>query len=186
MDGSWHHVVMVFDGNGTSNNEKVKLYVNNSLTILGFPNGLDSIPDLTYSGTDLFYIGWDTAMNVVNGHFGGSLDDIGVWNRALDSCEIKDLYHSNSSCTNGIKDLDNLSVNLYPNPTNGWVTLSLSNTTKGQVILTDLLGKEVLSKRFTSNEVQLNLKSLEAQGTYFAKVLGSAGNVIAIKKLIYQ
>jgi len=44
----------------------------------------------------------------------------------------------------------------------------------------------VLSKRFTSNEVQLNLKSLESKGTYFAKVLNSAGNVIAIKKLIYQ
>ena len=104
----------------------------------------------------------------------------------LDTCEIKDLYNANSSCTNGINELDNLLVNLYPNPTNGSVTLSFSNTTNGQVILTDLLGKEVLSKSFTSNEVQLNLKSLEAKGTYFAKVLDADSNVIAIKKLIYQ
>jgi hypothetical protein len=34
--------------------------------------------------------------------------------------------------------------------------------------------------------VELVLKGLKSKGTYFAKVLDSAGNVIAIKKLIYQ
>ena len=87
---------------------------------------------------------------------------------------------------NSINEYDNAAVKIYPNPTNGWFTLSLSNTTSGRVILTDLLGKEVLIKSFTSNEVQLNLKSLEATGTYFAKVLDADGNVIAIRKLIYQ
>ena len=118
--------------------------------------------------------------------FNGVIDDIGIWYRALDSCEILDLYNANSSCTNGINELDNSSVNLYPNPTNGSVTLSFSNTTNGQVILTDLLGKEVLRKNFTSNLVELDLKKLNATGTYFAKVLDADGSVIAIKKLIYQ
>jgi hypothetical protein len=44
----------------------------------------------------------------------------------------------------------------------------------------------VLSKRFTTNEVQVNLKRLAAKGTYFAKIIDLDGNVIAIKKLIYQ
>jgi hypothetical protein len=48
------------------------------------------------------------------------------------------------------------------------------------------LGKVVLSKSFTSNKVQLNLKILASKGTYFAKVLDPAGNVIAVKKLNYQ
>ena len=42
------------------------------------------------------------------------------------------------------------------------------------------------TKRFTTNEVQVNIKRLAAKGTYFAKILDSNGNVIAIKKLIYQ
>ena len=103
------------------------------------------------------------------------------------SCsDTTDVVNLTVSSGNSINEYDNATVKLYPNPTNGWVTLSLSKTSNGQVILTDLLGKEVLSKRFTSNEVQLNLKSLESKGTYFIKVLNSTGNVIAIKKLIYQ
>ena len=75
---------------------------------------------------------------------------------------------------------------LFPNPANSIVTLNLAHHSNGKIIITDILGREVLSKSFTSNEVQLYLKSLESKGTYFAKVLDSDGNVIAIKKLIYQ
>lgn len=85
-----------------------------------------------------------------------------------------------------IGELNNSLAQLFPNPTNGIITIKLSNHSSGQIILTDILGKEVLSKSFSSNEAQLNLKSLESKGTYFAKVLDSNGNVIAIKKLIFQ
>ena len=75
---------------------------------------------------------------------------------------------------------------MFPNPSNGIITLTLSHQSNGQIILTDILGEEVLNKSFTSSEVQINLKSLESKGTYFAKVLDLDGNVVAIKKLIYQ
>ena len=85
-----------------------------------------------------------------------------------------------------INELNNSLIKLFPNPSNGIITITLSQYSNGQIILTDILGKEVLSKSFTSNEVQLNLRSLESKGTYFAKVFDSDGNVISIKKLIYQ
>jgi hypothetical protein len=85
-----------------------------------------------------------------------------------------------------ISELNNSLVKLFPNPSNGIITITIAQHSNGQIILTDILGKEVLSKSFTSNEVQLNLKSLESKGTYFAKVLDIDGNVIAIRKLIYQ
>ncbi|MDG1658903.1 MAG: T9SS type A sorting domain-containing protein, partial [Crocinitomicaceae bacterium] len=85
-----------------------------------------------------------------------------------------------------IGELNNSLVKLFPNPSNDIITLTLAQHSNGQLILTDILGKEVLSKSFISNEVQLNLKSLASKGTYFVKVLDSDGNVIAIKKLIYQ
>ena len=178
---TWYHVVMVFDGNESTNAEKLKIYVDGNQKSMTYQG---TIPTITPSNNQSLYFGYLVG-GTDSGH-DGTLDEIGIWNRVLDTCEIKDLYNANSSCTNGINELDNSSVNLYPNPTNGSVTLSFSNTTNGQVILTDLLGKEVLSKSFTSNEVQLNLKSLEAKGTYFAKVLDADSNVIAIKKLIYQ
>jgi hypothetical protein len=85
-----------------------------------------------------------------------------------------------------IDELNNSLVQLFPNPSNGIITLTLAQHSNGQIILTDILGKEVLSKRFTTNEVQVNLKRLAAKGTYFAKIIDLDGNVIAIKKLIYQ
>ena len=83
-------------------------------------------------------------------------------------------------------EIDKRTVKLFPNPSNDIITITLDQHSNGQIILTDILGKVVLSKSFTSNEVQLNLKILASKGTYFAKVLDSAGNVIAIKKLNYQ
>ena len=83
-------------------------------------------------------------------------------------------------------EIDERTVKLFPNPSNDIITIILDQHSNGQIILTDILGKVVLRKSFTSNEVQLNLKILASKGTYFAKVLDSAGNVIAIKKLIYQ
>ena len=83
-------------------------------------------------------------------------------------------------------EIDERTVKLFPNPSNDIITITLDQHSNGQIILTDILGKVVLSKSFTSNEVQLNLKILASKGTYFAKVLDSAGNVIAIKKLIYR
>jgi hypothetical protein len=75
---------------------------------------------------------------------------------------------------------------LFPNPSNGNITFAIAQNANGQIILTDIIGKEVLNKRFTSKKVQINLKSLASKGTYFAKVIDLDGNVIAIKKLIYQ
>ncbi len=102
----------------------------------------------------------------------------------LDTTDVVTLTVSESGTS--INELNNSLVKLFPNPSNAIITLTLAQHSNGQIILTDILGKEVLSKSFTSNEVQLNLKSLESKGTYFAKVLDSDGNVIAIKKLIYQ
>tara|TARA_B100000963_G_scaffold260527_1_gene228779 strand:- start:280 stop:1563 length:1284 start_codon:yes stop_codon:yes gene_type:complete len=102
----------------------------------------------------------------------------------MDTTDVVTLNVSESGTS--INELNNSLVKLFPNPSNGIITIILSQHSNGQIILTDILGKEVLNKSFTSSEVQLNLKSLESKRTYFAKVLDSDGNVIAIKKFIDQ
>jgi hypothetical protein len=219
-------------------------------------------------------------------YFNGKLDDIGIWNRALDSCEVKDLFDGSlgncctsnpitsqpanqstsigndatfsftdnltgatyqwqmnagtgysdlsnagqfsgtdtqtltisstsmsnnntlyrcvvtesASCSDttdvvtltvsesgtSINELNSALVKIYPNPSDGIINLVLNDYSAGKIVLTDMLGKEVLNKSFTSKEVQINLKSLASKGTYFAKVIDLDGNIIAIKKLIYQ
>ena len=46
--------------------------------------------------------------------------------------------------------------------------------------------KTLLTLAIALGLVLLDLKRLKSKGTYFAKVLNFHGNVIAIKKLIYQ
>ena len=93
------------------------------------------------------------------------------------------------NCTQTITsqiEIDDPIVKLFPNPSNDIISFLLKNQTHGQIILTDILGKEVLIKNYNSNQVSLDLKRLKSKGTYFAKVLNFHGNVIAIKKLMYQ
>ena len=83
-------------------------------------------------------------------------------------------------------EIDDRTVKLFPNPSDNIINFNLKNHTHGQIILTDILGEEMLIKNYNSNQVLLDLNRLKSKGTYFAKVLDFDGNVIAIKKLIYQ
>jgi hypothetical protein len=81
---NWTHVVMTFDGT------TLKQFINGLFTSTVPANGFT----LNTAGTSGISIG---VSNQANGHwspFDGSLDDIGIWNRALTACEIQDLYHA--------------------------------------------------------------------------------------------
>jgi hypothetical protein len=173
---TWYHIL------AQNTLEDFKLFINGNL--VGVTSQINE--GISDNNTLLRFGSWWANVNSSYSNLDGRIDDIGIWNRALDSCEIIDLYNAELSCATSINELDNSLVNLFPNPSNDIITLTLAQHSNGQIILTDILGKELLSKSFTSNAVQINLKSLTSKGTYFAKVLDSAGNVIAIKKLIYQ
>lgn len=77
-------------------------------------------------------------------------------------------------------------VTIYPNPAADILTLSHTNNVElKNVIIYDLLGKEVLRQEFDTNssEQTINIASLTA-GTYFVKIFSDAGSVI--KKLIKE
>ncbi len=87
----WHHFVAVFD-NGVS----VKMYLDNNLIYTNNSvvnnSSLPSYPMLIGNAGSLFY-------------YSGQLDDIGIWNRALTSCEINQLYTASlgsNALTNGL------------------------------------------------------------------------------------
>ncbi|MBC8185854.1 LamG domain-containing protein [candidate division KSB1 bacterium] len=78
--GNWHHVVGVFNGSSG------KIYVDNSLRGSSSSSG---------SGTpiDRMKIGTISAGGSDPGWFPGDLDDIRIYNRALSSSEIEELYY---------------------------------------------------------------------------------------------
>jgi hypothetical protein len=101
---SWHNLTVCFDG----------------LTIQYFLDGL-----LVDEQTINFSLPSLTAVNI--GHipvssgevFSGSLDDIGIWNRALTACEIKDLYNSQLGSQNTYSSQSQTAIDSYTWPVNG-------------------------------------------------------------------
>lgn len=72
------------------------------------------------------------------------------------------------------------SVNLYPNPTDGMITIDLLYSEISSIEVYDSLGKKILEQKSDSSEVNLShLKS----GIYFCKII-SVDNEIEFRKII--
>lgn len=80
----WYNLVFVCD----SSNQQKKLYLNGTLINSGSP--------VTNSGNPTDYINHylKIGMGNANESFSGAIDDIGIWNRVLSDCEIKNLYNA--------------------------------------------------------------------------------------------
>jgi hypothetical protein len=101
-DGNWHLLVGVY------NNVSAKLYLDGFMVdsipySVGNLNTSQGNNNLVFGGYFLNNIFYDFP----NFNYEGSLDDIGIWNRALTQDEITALY---TSC--------NLNTNITPNPSN--------------------------------------------------------------------
>jgi hypothetical protein len=95
---TWYHIV------ATNNNGLVKLYTNGELTGEGTVNGSFNISD-NYGIGHLTPYG-DTYVD-------GQIDAVGIWNRALSSAEVAELYNSG----NGGEIVDGAWVPALPPPT---------------------------------------------------------------------
>jgi hypothetical protein len=77
----WYQCVVTYDG------EMIEMWINGVLAL--------SKPEYDYffSESDYFQMS-SSYVTPFHNRFYGKLDDIGIWNRALTECEIKQLYHA--------------------------------------------------------------------------------------------
>lgn len=80
---TWYHLV------GTYDRTNLRLYINGAAN--GTPVGATSN---IYSGTATNRISWDSGSTYLN----GLIDDVRIYNRALSSQEISNLYNSGNGC----------------------------------------------------------------------------------------
>jgi hypothetical protein len=85
IDTDWHHVVITFDS------EHVNLYVDGSTDMAeeDYTNTLD------YPAGSHLRLGGDNT----DQDYDGQIDEVGIWNRALTSSEITELYNSGTGLT---------------------------------------------------------------------------------------
>jgi len=104
--------------------------------------------------------------------FLGAIDDIGIWSRALTQVEITKLF--NSSTTSAIEAINKIDFKVYPNPASTIINLE-TNTPfiNADYILTDLLGKTILSGKILNGNTTIEIENL-SKGIYLLNVGGDA------------
>lgn len=90
-----------------------------------------------------------------------------------------------SNC-NGIKDLASDEISIFPNPTNGNVTISVPASVEGNVSVEvyDAIGKLTIKENITNNMSNVNLSKLE-DGMYMFKIINN-NKTIKIGKIVKQ
>ena len=86
--------------------------------------------------------------------------------------------------TVGIEEMAKANFNVYPNPSNQRVYISLSNieNTEVGIVVSDLIGNRILEiNNITDNNVSLNINEA---GIYFVTLISESGSYIRTEKLI--
>lgn len=103
---------------------------------------------------------------VSGNYFNGSLDDIGLWNRALTPNEIAVLYQSTLS----VDPFSASSVKMYPNPASDFLQLEIDAQNIGTSYqIFDDLGRIVASGTMVATTTEIAVSSLKT-GMYFLKI----------------
>ncbi len=138
-------------------------------------------------------------------YLSGSLDDIGMWNRALSQNEISQLYNT-GLCFQTITVTDTLIINanltnfnpvtyqntikVYPNPTNDHLIMDFGSnytTLSGYSIRIDnTLGQTVYSNQINQQSVTVDINSWTGNGIYLIYLLNTAGIPVDVRKIVIQ
>ncbi len=137
--------------------------------------------------------------------FTGNLDDIGIWNRALDSTEVAALYNANI-CYQLVTVTDTLLINtgsitgfnplsyentikIWPNPSNSQITIDAGdlNLMNGYSIrIVNALGQQMFQTALTQQQYVVNLATWTGPGLYYVNIINPQGVTIDTKKIVIQ
>ncbi|MFT6921894.1 MAG: hypothetical protein ACJA1C_000892 [Crocinitomicaceae bacterium] len=84
-------------------------------------------------------------------------------------------------CDLGVSDLD-ISLMVFPNPSDGHIKVSLSEFMETTIIITDITGRMIYENSNSSEIKNLDLSHLN-QGTYFLTLMKADGQVLISKKI---
>lgn len=110
----------------------------------------------------------------------------------IDYSTVDNCYNSNNNSQNRYeteitndanKNLEQVSI--YPNPTTGKIEVQLQEMTEGTVIISDMLGKEIVRKKIPANQGQLEFDLSAHKGVLLITIQESEG-MIKTEKIIVQ
>jgi len=84
----------------------------------------------------------------------------------------------------GIDEESAASVEIYPNPSNGLITINTGEMTSGTIEISDLLGKKIARIPFNSNSFKVDLNEYQSRGTYLVELYDNNGDIKIFKKVV--
>ena len=149
----WEHYVGVYSGN----------------TMTFYRNGvLQGTTSNTHTSVSQAVLPFWIGRGVSGDYFTGSLDDIGIWNRAITPNEVAVLYQS----ALGLNDISASKVTLFPNPTTNILQLEVGAQNIGKTYqIIDELGRTVSTQTITTTSYEVSVATLKT-GLYFLKIEG--------------
>lgn len=163
----WHHYLVVYDGSTAT------LYLN------GIPTGQranwGSINDIN---TDVL-IGASFDENIPGIFYHGTIDDIRIYNRAVNTEEVIAL--SNEQITSVNDGINKLNISINPIPAINTVTIQHPHNTLTQIHLLDLNGRHLMTTQSTTGETQFDLSALP-EGIYLVHLVNEKYN--AVRKVL--
>jgi hypothetical protein len=115
----------------------------------------------------------------------GKIDDVRIYNRALDQTEVTALYNE----TLGVNSLTFNTLKVYPNPAKDHITIDLGNNTEltgGQVRILNILGQTVFKGTINQQQTAIDLSNYNGKGAYFVHIFDQNNNSVGVKKIILQ
>jgi hypothetical protein len=173
------------NNNATTNTWNNMVMVKNGTNYYLYING---ILDKTYTNSTVpisylcqMVIG-QTDSTISSETFFGKLDDFGMWNRALTSSEINQVFQSNLASIKSNASISNIRV--YPNPANNILNFEYEKSNKiTEVKITNVIGEDVRKENVGDNEGKLRVDiSNLTNGIYFVTL--SNGKESFIEKII--
>jgi hypothetical protein len=138
--------------------------------------------DVRKVGLDSLNNGWFGADS-----FGTAYDQIIMTITNLDSTlgfsDVSSFSYSATVYNTGIKNDNEMSIDVYPNPTEGHINIKVLPQTaiRGHLQIYDPLGKQVYSKGITNTEIKVNISNFPSS-TYIIKL--TSGKFTAIHKFL--
>jgi hypothetical protein len=186
--GQWHHIAL------THNGTTAKLFVDNVF--------IDSlVAGNVTTSTGMLYIG---ALTGTQYFYNGKIDDIRIYNRAVNLTELNALYNE-GVCFQSITVTDTLIINanitgfnpisyantikIFPNPTHDQITINYGNysaMTGYTLKITNSLGQVMFTSPINQAQSTISLSTWTGNGIYFVNIIDATGNIIDIKKIVLQ
>ena len=132
------------------------------------------------------------------------IDDIGIWNRAINPQEVSNLYNGNL-CFQTITVTDTLLINMgitgfnpvtynntikiYPNPTNDHITIDNGDYTSlngYQIVISNTLGQQVFQSAITQQSFYVDITTWGGAGVYFVNIINPNGVTTDTRKIVLQ